>query len=367
MRRFVGVLALAALAGCGGEDDGSEPPVRGLVTVTVGESETGLRRRYPGVLEPKELNGLSFEVPGKLGVLDLSVGQRVYAGETLARLDANQFEIAIENRRAQLDEAEATLKQKTENLERQRTLLRSGTVTRVAVDNAETDFKTARARLRQAEEALRSAEEDLKNSVLTAPFDGVVNSVDAESYATVAAGAPIVSVYAASAYEVSFSVNFDTVSRLELGGPASVRLADDPTVVLDAAITELGERADTVSSFPVVVGLTQTVPVVRAGMAVEVSLEFELPVSQGFLIPIDAAIKEGRLSERSGPQAPAPLSVYVYDAAAGVVRRRQVMMAGIRDNRLLIVQGLEPGERVAVAGVSYLRDGMRVNPIDAGK
>ncbi|MEM1102834.1 MAG: efflux RND transporter periplasmic adaptor subunit [Pseudomonadota bacterium] len=364
MVRFACIILLFVVAGCGGETEVVEPPVRGLLTITVGETESGTRRRYPGILEPKELNGLSFEVAGKLGEVDLSVGQRVSAGEVLARLDADQFEIAIENRRAQLDEAEATLKQETEDLERQRKLLSSGTVTRVAFENAETDFKTARARARQAEEALKSAEEDLENSVLTAPFDGIVNSVDVDSFATVATGAPIVSVYAASTYEVSFSVNFETVSQLELGTPATVRLADDPTVTLAGAVTELGERADAVSSFPVVVDLTERTSIIRAGMAVEVALEFELPVTEGFLIPIRAAIAEGMPRERRAPSNPTALTVYVFDPELSVVRRREVIMAGLRENRLVIISGLERGERVAVAGVSYLRDGMKVKPLE---
>ena len=71
---------------------------------------------------------------------------------------------------------------------------------------------------------LRRFEEDLADSVITAPFDGIINSVDADSFATVASGTAITSLYDASSYEVSFSVNFDTVAQLVVGTPAKVRL-----------------------------------------------------------------------------------------------------------------------------------------------
>ena len=324
-----------------------------------------MARRYPGVLEPIEITSLSFEVAGRLGDLDLSVGQRVKEGQTLARLGSEQFQIEIENRVAAVDEAEATLAQDQEDFQRAAELLKRGAGTRVQRDDAEADLKRSRAQLRQAEKALDSARENLADSVLEAPFDGILNSVDADPYATVSAGQAITSLYASDAYEVSFSVNFETVSDLVVGSTAKVRLADDPDVVLQAVVSELGERADTVSSFPVVVELQETHPILKAGMAVEVAFEFQLPTAEGYLIPITAGILEGELVKNAGPREATPVEMYVYDPDAGVVRRRTVVMAGIRGNKFLVIEGLEPGEQVAVAGVAFLRDGMEVNPIDA--
>lgn len=359
---------LVGLTGCG--DSGSadvsvEPPVRGLLTVTIDESKRTTRRRYPGVLEPKDITSLSFEVGGKLGEVALKVGQPVAKGDVLAQLDLEQFNIAIKNKKASVDEAQALLNQDLDDERRQDQLFRRGSGTKVALDQARTDVRASRARLRQAEEALKSAEEDLVDAVLRAPFDGIVNSVDADSFSTVSAGAAIASIYRATAYEVSFSVNFDIVSELSVGTRAKVVLADDREVVLDAAVTELGKRADTVSSFPVIVGIEGSHPSIRAGMAVQVAFEFAIPGADGYLIPLTAAIPEGQIPDGAGPRQISPLEVYVFEPGSGTVTRRTVQMAGIRDNQLLIIRGLEPGEKVAVAGVPFLRDGMKVKPIDA--
>ncbi|MEM7523644.1 MAG: efflux RND transporter periplasmic adaptor subunit [Pseudomonadota bacterium] len=361
---FVAIAALLCAA-CEEEDRGDgAAPVRGVITTVVEAAERSVLRRYPGVLEPKEITSLSFEVGGKLGELALSVGQRVSKGERLASLDSAQFLADIANKRAAVAEAEATLAQDTDDLARQEELLKRGAVTRVSVDEARTDFKTSAARLTQAQQSLTSAEEDLLDAEIFAPFDGIINSIDADSFATVSAGATVTSIYDASLYEVSFSVNFDTISRLVVGTPAKVRLADDPDVELAAVVSELGERADTVSSFPVIVQVQEDHPLIRAGMAVEASFEFALPAEIGYLIPISAAITEGQIPETAGPNAVSPLALYVFDppgaaeGAEGAVRRREVKMAGIRGNQLLIIEGLTPGERVAIAGVSFLRDGM---------
>ncbi|MEL7346202.1 MAG: efflux RND transporter periplasmic adaptor subunit [Pseudomonadota bacterium] len=361
------VMVLAGLtAGCIPEEkeEPVPPPIRGLVTVTVEETSDTTVRRYPGVMEPGEVNVLSFEVSGRLQKIDLSVGQRITDGQTLATLDSAQFRTTVENREAAIDQTKATLAQAEDDLARSETLFASGTVTKVRRDEDLTEVRELEAQLRQNQQDLAEAQEDLEDTVLTAPFDGIISAVEVDSFATVSSGETILTIYEEDDFEVDFSVSFDVASRLVVGTPASVRLADDPTIVLGAVVTELGERADTVSSFPVTVTLEETHPIIKSGMSVEVAFEFEVPADQGFLIPITAAIPEGQIPPGSGPDAITPLPVYVYDPATSTVTRRIVTMAGLRGNQLLIIEGLEPGERVATKGVAFLREGMEVKLIE---
>ncbi|MEM8791714.1 MAG: efflux RND transporter periplasmic adaptor subunit [Pseudomonadota bacterium] len=354
------------VAGCFPEEEASvDPPIRGLVTTTVEAMDRTTIRRYPGVLEPREVNILSFEVGGRLGRLELVVGQLVGEGDLLAELDDQSFLVTIENRIASVEEAEANLAQAEDDLERSETLLASGTGTRVRRDEDLTEAKTRRAQLTQARKDLASAQEDLKDTKLFAPFGGIINAVEVDSFATVTAGQEVLSIYQAADFEVSFSVSFDVVADLVVGTPATIRLADDPSIVLDGVVSELGERADTVSSFPVVVRITEENPLIKAGMAVEVAFEFELPAERGFLIPITAAIPEGQIPDDAGPGDVVPVPVFVFDEASSTVQRRVVTMAGLRGNQFLIIDGVEPGERVATKGVSFLREGMQVKLLDA--
>jgi len=335
-------------------------PVRGLKTVLIEDVEHATVRRFPSVLQPASVSALSFEVAGKLKEITLDVGQEVKKGDVIAELDPTALELNVENVRAGLALAVANAKNAKENFDRQTKLLASGSVTKVAVDNARTDAKTSAAQLTQAEKALAKAEDDLTKTVLRAPYDGIVNSLEVESFATVGATSLIATVYATDAFEVSFSVNYDVVNMLTVGKRAKIRLADNPGVVLDAVVSELGSRADTVSSFPVVVTLTQSDAQIKAGMAVEVTLEFAVATGQGFRLPISAAIKKGQIKRKEQLDDPSPMGVYVYDPDTSTVKVRKVMVAGVRENSLLIVEGLQAGERVASAGVSFLRDGQKV-------
>ncbi|MEO0762909.1 MAG: efflux RND transporter periplasmic adaptor subunit [Pseudomonadota bacterium] len=361
LRALPPLMAVLLLAGCYPEDaPPAPPPIRGLVTTVVEAVEQTTVRRYPSVLEPGEVNLLSFEVGGRLGRLSLDVGQRVREGQLLAALEVEQFQTTIENRQASVEEAQATLKQAEEDLARSQQLLERGAGTRVTRDEDRTVVSQRRAQLTQAEKDLAAAEEDLEDSRLFAPFDGIVDTVEADSFATVSSGQTVLTVYEQTDYEVAFSVSFDVIERLVVGTPATVRLADDPSVVLKAVVSELGERAGTVSSFPVVVQLQEITPLIKAGMAVEVTFEFALPTAVGHLIPISAAIPDIAVPEDAGPNAIIDLEVFVFDPDTSTVTRRVITMAGIRGNQFLVIDGLEVGERVATKGVTFLREGMEV-------
>ncbi|MEM9129138.1 MAG: efflux RND transporter periplasmic adaptor subunit [Pseudomonadota bacterium] len=343
------------------ENEDETPPVRGLITTLVSDAEEVTVRRYPGVLEPGEVNLLSFEVGGRLGRVNLDVGERVSSGQLLAELEPEQFETIIENRRAAVEEVRASLAQAESDLARSEALLESGTITVVRRDQDATTVAQARAQLVQAEKNLATAEQDLGDSKLFAPFDGIIDSIEVDSFATVGAGQTVLSIYQQSEYEVSFTVSFDVINQLIVGTPATVRLADDPTISLEGVVSELGERAGQVSSFPVVVQLKESAPIIKAGMAVEVGLEFSLPSARGHLLPMSAVIPGTEIPADAKPKEPLALEVFVYDPDTRTVLQRSVIMAGIRDNRFLIIDGLSEGERVATKGVAFLREGMEVS------
>lgn len=360
---LLGSLALWLAACLPEEDTGQtqqEEPIRGLITTLVADAEDVAVRRYPGVLEPSEVNLLSFEVGGRLGRLNLDVGERVAKGQLLAQLETDQFETIIDNRMAVVEEVRVTLAQAERDLARSETLLERGAVTVVRRDEDATTVAQVRAQLTQAEKDLAAAKQDLSDSKLFAPFDGIVDALEVDSFATVSSGQTVLSLYQQEEFEVSFSVSFDVVGQLVVGTPATIRLADDPSISLSGVVSELGERAGQVSSFPVVVRLNETAPIIKAGMAVEVALEFPLLAARGHLLPMSAVIPGTEIPQDAGPNDAINLEVYVFEVETNTVRRRTVTMAGIRENSFLIIDGLSPGERVATKGVAFLRDGMVV-------
>ncbi|MFC6639845.1 efflux RND transporter periplasmic adaptor subunit [Sulfitobacter sp. JBTF-M27] len=359
------VISLVLMVGaCREEENASEPVIRGLKVHEIEERERTQTRRFPGVLEPSDLTVISFEVGGTLDVVELDVGQRLDAGDRIALLDTATLAFQVEGAEAAVAQAQANARNAEATLVRQEELLSRGSTTRVAVDNARTQAQAAAAALEQAEASLDSALENLEKAELRAPFDGVVNSVEATSFATVSPGTPIASMYSAKGFEVSFSVSFDAVSQLVIGTPAQVRLADRPDITLSAVVSEIGARADAVSSFPIVLELRETHPVLKAGMAVEAAIDYPLPTREGYTLPLSALIKDGLGGSPGDGQERATAGVFVYDAESSTVERREVKLGGIRENMLVVTEGLEIGDLVASAGVSFLKEGQEVRLLD---
>ena len=357
------VLALCLLLTACGDDEvaeNTEAPVRGLKTILIKDLEQTTTRRYPSVLQPGSISTLSFEVAGRLKEVNLDVGQRIRSGELLAEIDTRSLELQVESAQAALNEAKSLAKNAADDVARKEELLRKKIVSEAVAQQSRTEAETTQARVVQAQRSLETAEENLTKASLLSPFDGIINSVEVQSFSNVAAGAAIATVYAAESFETNFSVSFDVVSKLAVGKKVKVRLADSPDIVLSGHISELGARADTVSSFPVVVRLDETDPSIKAGMAVEISIEFSVPLGEGFTLPLSVLPFDGKLDPPDNPDDPGRTQVFVYNPENSTVSRRDVLVGGVRENTIIIIAGLELGERVASAGVSFLREGQKV-------
>lgn len=365
MRFWLTAACCVVLMGCKEEKPQTESLIRGLKTHEVSQTEDSSQRRFPAVLEASELTTLSFEVSGRLETVSLDVGQRLSEGDEIAKLDPTSLQLQVETARAAVSQAASAAKNAEATYERQRELLARGATTRVVVDDALTQLESANASLEQAETSLESATQNLEKAVLTAPFDAIINSVDVQSFSTVAVGTPVATIYPADSFEVSFSVNFATVNQLVVGKPAEIRLADRPDIELAAVVSEIGSRADAVSSFPIVLELEESHPLLKAGMAVEASISFPIAVEKGFTIPLSAVIKDGQSGQNAGADTPARLSVYVFDPQTSTVKRREVTVGGVSENAIIVIEGLEIGERIASAGVSFLRDGQEVKLLES--
>ena len=124
------ILVFLLLAGCTAEEqiDLTDVPIRGLKTILVEADEPTIVRRFPSVLEPSELSTVGFEMGGRVGSIDLKVGQVVTKDQLLAELDKEAVEIQIASAESSVAQARVAAENSAANLARQEQLLKSGTV-----------------------------------------------------------------------------------------------------------------------------------------------------------------------------------------------------------------------------------------------
>jgi RND family efflux transporter MFP subunit len=355
-RLAISAVILVGLQGCGDKkQEATEQPVRGLRAYKVAAKAESRVRRFPSVLQPADVSSLSFEIGGQLKAVTLTVGQKVQLGEVLAEIDprslqsqADQASAGVQQAQAQLDNAEGDFQRKEE-------LLKRGVATQAVFDQSRATLLSSRAQHDQARRQLELANHNLDRSKLLAPFGGTIARVEVKSFAQVAAGQPIATLYSDDKFEMSFLAPAATFQSLKVGQKVAVKIADKADVSLKGEIKELGSKAEQVSAFPVVIRLDNSTPGLNAGMSAEVTIEEPLiGGGSGFLVPLSVLVPEGgKVLQTTG-------SVFRYNEASSTVKKRAVTVGGVRDNRLVVTEGIAAGDILASAGVSYLSDGQKV-------
>jgi RND family efflux transporter MFP subunit len=348
-------LLLVVLEGCGEKKEANEQPVRGLRAYKVAPTAESRVRRFPSVLQPAEVSSLSFEIGGQLRAVSLTVGQKVQLGEVLAEIDPRSLQSQVDQAGAGVQQAQAQLDNAQSDFQRKEELLKRGVATQAAFEQSNATLLSSRAQLDQARRQLELANHNLDRSKLPAPFAGTIARVEVKSFAQVAAGQPVATLYSDDSFERSFLAPAASFQSLKVGQKVEVKVADKPDLSLKGEIKELGSKAEQVSAFPVVVRLANSAPGLNAGMSVEVTIEEPLVVGRsGFLVPLSVLVPEGgKVLQNTG-------TVFRYDEGSSTVKKSTITVGGIRDNRLVVVDGVKPGDILASAGVSYLSDGQKV-------
>ena len=321
------------------------PQVRPVPIEAVRPAPETSFREFPATIQAARRVDLSFPVSGVLVELNGQAGRRVKMDEVIARLDPRDFQNAVNSARASHDEARL-------NLERTRTLRSQGVTTQSELDSAKAAFEMAEAKLRIESKAL-------EDTVIRAPFDGVVARRYVENHEYVKNDTSVLSVKSLDELEVTFHVPERVLARWGntalQGAQVSFETGDDKW--LDADIHEVSAEADAV---------TRTYEVVAAVKAPENLLLLSgMTAKARLLLPTGLDQKNAVLAPMASVFGGSDGGSYVWviDKDGGAPKRTSVQLGGMRQDGVVVLSGLEEGQLVAVAGVNSLRPDMKVRPM----
>lgn len=352
---FLLSATLLVLGGCGKPEPPPEP-VRSVRTIEVGGESAGLVLEYAGEVRAHTESRLGFRVGGKLVERPVGLGDRVRAGQVLARLDPQDLRLGQDAAQAALAAARANLEQTEADFKRFRELREQGFISSAEMERRETALRSAQAQHRQAMAQAQAQGNQAEYSVLRADVAGVITAVDSEPGMVVAAGTPVVRLAHDGPREVWFSVPEDKVELvLQLrtdNVPLEVRLWSDRERALQARVEEVAAAADSV---------TRTY-LVKANLG-----RTDLPLGQtaSVRIAVPAAARAIKLPLAAVFEQQGRSAVWVYEPATSTVRATPVQVAGAEGNMVLVSGGLQPGQRVVVAGVHALSPGQKVKLLGA--
>src|SRR3984957_18000562 len=399
---------LLLVSGCSPKASAPAEVVRPVKTMVVSAGAESNVRTFPGRVEASNKVELAFQVSGLLVNVPVREGQKVTANEVIAQLRQDEFQARLRALQGQLDRsradlqalragarpeerlrleaqrraADAKLVNARTEFERSTQLLRNRVISRLEFDRAETAYQVAqqeyKAALQTFEQGTIAREEDilakeaeinglegqvveanlqLEDSTLRAPYEGVIAQRFVEQGQNIRAAQPVAVFQDVDEIDISVDVP-EAVMAADLRSADIVQMLASftaaPGLQFPVHVKEIAQRADPVTqTFTIRVGMKAPPPGgnLLPGMTGTLTLTYRRASILGdrIFVPVTAISKENSGAEVAWAIGP-----------DGKVERRPVKTGSVTGGSIEVLEGLQSGERIAVAGVAFLREGMQV-------
>ena len=391
---FVGIglgIAIALIGArlfAGEADSTVEPPTPETTpqvsaqTVTVAPVQPGQvtdRLTITGTVQPADLLEVTPQLSG-VQIRDVLVeeGDRVEAGQPLVILDDTELQTQIqqaqaeievaqaqvEQQKANLAQSQATLAEAETNLERYQSLANQGAVSREELDSRSTQAVTTResvgvasANVASAEATVRSRQSELarlqtqlSNTTVNAPTDGIVAERPASIGDVSSTSSEVVTLIRNNQLELSADVPQAQLPQIQIGAPVTITSNTDSAIRAEGTVQEIQPLVDPQTRTAQVLIRLPASERLRSGMFL--TAEVQVGQRSGLTIPAPALL----------PQTDGSMRVFILSADGTATARTvevgsRLATTNEETARVEILQGLETGEQVIVAGASYVQEG----------
>lgn len=381
----------------GGEDPGVSVQAETAKQRTLTQVVTAFGRSQPEV----EVT-ISPDVSGEIVALPVQEGDVVQKGDLLARLKPDDYRAQLKQQRAQVSQQKATLAERRADsvqthrtYQRKQKLYEKGVIPESELQDAESSYQQAVARLesaryqvQSAEASLQDAQEQLEKTRLYAPMSGTISKLEVEVGERVVgtrqrAGTEMMTVARLDRMELEVDVNESDVINVANGDTADLEFDAYPDRTFQGKVTEIANSArvenegsqNEVTNFPVTIrvlddpntgptvaqaegGISRpevpadqpTGPVIRPGMSGAVDIYTET-VEQAVAVPIQAVTvrdfaEVGADTSASSDPSEEDLRRVVFVAEADTARMVEVSTGIADDTHMEIRSGLSGGEQV---------------------
>lgn len=326
-----------------------EEPVRAVKVLTVRSGTVEAYQEFSGEVKPRIESRLGFRVAGKLVSREVELGQRVKAGQVLARLDPQDYRLAADAAQAQLGAAVTNRDLAAADYKRFKELREQNFISGAELERREANLKAAQAQVDQAQAQLASQRNQGSYATLVADTAGVVTAIEAETGQVVSAGQPVVRLAQDGGRDAVFAVPEDKLGLMRDGSAVDVRVWPGQTQ-LGGKVREVSASADPVTrTYQVKVGLQgRELPPLGATVTVQPKVKNgDRP--QAIKLPTSALRQDGQAT-----------AVWVLDPKTMTVASQPVQIATADGNEAVVAAGLQEGQQVVTAGVHVLSPGQKV-------
>jgi multidrug efflux system membrane fusion protein len=331
------------------------------VPVTVQEAEIKVnldQNRFSGSLVPGTQVQLMFKSPGYVKTI-LSVrnaqeklrrliqsGDPVKKGQILARVRSDEYQ-------QRLAQAQASLIRARANYKRIATLFAERSVSEAAYDSAEAQYRSSQLEF-------KATKISYKDTIIRAPFDGIVLSRNIEVGALVSSTTSAFTVGNLDEVKLRFGVPDSLVEMIHLNDIQPILVSAYPGVIFSGRTSRIDAQSDpNTRLYEVEMNIRNTDKKLRAGMIASTSLTL-LPKEKEkdeIWIPLNSVVRP-----KDDPNGYAVFTLQ-HIGTKQIAIQKKIGLGNVSGNSILVLKGLHPGERVIVRGATLLAENQEVREI----
>jgi membrane fusion protein, multidrug efflux system len=336
------VVSAWLFAGCdgGNRSTGKLATTAPLQSIVVELTRTPVERKLDGVIEAVNQGTVAAQTSGRVAAILYDVNDFVPAGAVIVRLRATEQRAGLLQAQAALREATARESEARTRYQRIADMYDRKVVPKATLDEVTANKDAAAARLAAARAALDSAKEGVAYTEVRAPYAGLVTKRLVEVGETVSPGTPLMSGLSLQFLRVTVDVPQSIVEQVRRIKKGAVYV--DGRRIEASKVTVFPEASAPSSTFRARLELPENATDLYPGMFVKVG--FVTGEANRLLVPAPSVVERSEVT-----------AVYVLDSS-GRSSMRQVRLGDHFDDRVEILSGLAPGERVALDPLAAVRE-----------
>jgi len=370
---FIWIVIGLALLMCGCQNSDSEekitPPKSQIVelptvkVVPVKKGDISVSLVATGTIFPEYESKIGPKISGTIDMVYVDEGDTVRKGQPLVQLDQKNLLIAVRQGQAAVRVAEAQLKEaevKGENLQKEKErlahLLKKNVISQQKYDDIDTAYSMAvigmeviRAQILSTRENLAMAEQKLSDTVIIAPFSGLIvkRFINQGEFVSTMPPSPLFLMMNIDKVKTEIGLPEIHIARIHIGNPVDITVDTYPGSIFKGTVSTKIPMVDPVSrAFTVKVEIPNKDHRLKPGMFARVTI-YPTIHKGALIVPFKSVMK------REGTTV-----VFVIE---GTTVRLRIVTAGITNEREIeVIDGVKEGEEVVIEGHYGMADNTTV-------
>ncbi|NOR45279.1 MAG: efflux RND transporter periplasmic adaptor subunit [Candidatus Delongbacteria bacterium] len=346
------MILILALSSCSKEDPAADKKQKKEVSPStvkielVQEKDLQLYASVTGRLEGITDITYFSEVSGKVKSIEKRLGDPVKKGEAIAFLDAKNYKINYDRTKSDLMSAEASLDVAKIKLETTEKLYNKDKASKVEFANDKSGLKRAEAAYAGSKANLETAKLNYENSKFLSPVNGSISKLNIKEGQFVGMGQPVATIVDCRKLLIKTGVSERDILSIKKGNLVDIKYNGSGTK-FTGVLLGIGKRPDESGTYPVEIELKNEERSLLPGMIVEAKI-YSTKLENKIYTDFDNLIEEyGKYF------------VYVVNNE-NIATRRKVEFSMKYGNKVVIDSGLKVGEKIVVAGMENLSNGVKV-------